>query len=85
MGALRVPVRWTNWRRAQQGDWGSRAGEATCRISPLHTSTVVTDRNLPFLLDIYRFLRGHGVDQVVFNVMQANGRADQWSRYSRVR
>src|SRR5262249_56910633 len=26
----------------------------------LHTSTVVTDRNLPFMLDIYRFLRGHG-------------------------
>jgi cyclic pyranopterin phosphate synthase len=25
--------------------------------------------------DIYRFLRGLGVDQVVFNVMQANGRA----------
>jgi molybdenum cofactor biosynthesis enzyme MoaA len=44
----------------------------------LHTSTVVTDRNLPFLLDIYRFLRGHGVDQVVFNVMQANGRADTY-------
>src|SRR3954468_18914701 len=44
----------------------------------LHTSTVVTDRNLPFLRDIYRFLRGHGVDQVVFNVMQANGRADTY-------
>ncbi len=42
----------------------------------LHTSTVVTDRNLPHLLDIYRFLRARGVDQVVFNVMQANGRAD---------
>lgn len=42
----------------------------------LHTSTVVTDRNLPHLLDIYRFLRAHGVDQVVFNVMQANGRAN---------
>lgn len=42
----------------------------------LHTSTVVTKRNLPHLLDIYRFLRSHGVDQVVFNVMQANGRAD---------
>lgn len=42
----------------------------------LHTSTVLTDRNLPHLLDIYRFLRSHGVDQVVFNVMQANGRAD---------
>lgn len=42
----------------------------------LHTSTVVTKRNLPHLLDIYRFLRSHGVDQVVFNVMQANGRAN---------
>jgi cyclic pyranopterin phosphate synthase len=44
----------------------------------LHTSTVVTDRNLPHLLDIYRFLRSHGVDQVVFNVMQANGRASTY-------
>jgi cyclic pyranopterin phosphate synthase len=44
----------------------------------LHTSTVVTDRNLPHMLDIYRFLRAHGVDQVVFNVMQANGRADTY-------
>lgn len=42
----------------------------------LHTSTVLTDRNLPHLAAIYRFLRGHGVDQVVFNVMQANGRAN---------
>jgi cyclic pyranopterin phosphate synthase len=44
----------------------------------LHTSTVVTDRNLPHLLDVYRFLRSHGVDQVVFNVMQANGRANTY-------
>ncbi|UQA58648.1 radical SAM protein HxsC4 [Polyangium aurulentum] len=44
----------------------------------LHTSTVLTDRNLPHLTDIYRFLRAHGVDQVVFNVMQANGRADTY-------
>lgn len=42
----------------------------------LHTSTVITKRNLPHMLDIYRFLRSHGVDQVVFNVMQANGRAN---------
>ncbi len=42
----------------------------------VHTSTVLTDRNLPHLGEIYRFLRGHGVDQVVFNVMQANGRAN---------
>jgi cyclic pyranopterin phosphate synthase len=44
----------------------------------LHTSTVVTERNLPHLLAIYRFLRSHGVDQVVFNVMQANGRANTY-------
>ena len=42
----------------------------------LHTSTVITKRNLPDLAQIYAFLREHGVDQVVFNVMQANGRAD---------
>jgi MoaA/NifB/PqqE/SkfB family radical SAM enzyme len=42
----------------------------------LHTSTVITKRNVAHFLDVYRFLRGHGVDQVVFNVMQANGRAD---------
>ncbi|HJK92991.1 MAG TPA: radical SAM protein HxsC4 [Polyangiaceae bacterium LLY-WYZ-15_(1-7)] len=42
----------------------------------LHTSTVVTKRNLPHLRDVYRFLRGLGVEQVVFNVMQANGRAN---------
>ena len=42
----------------------------------LHTSTVVTKRNLPHMAAIYRFLREHGVDQVVFNVMQANGRAN---------
>jgi cyclic pyranopterin phosphate synthase len=44
----------------------------------LHTSTVVTDRNLPHMADVYRFLRSHGVDQVVFNVMQANGRANTY-------
>ena len=42
----------------------------------LHTSTVITNRNLPHMRDVYRFLRGLGVDQVVFNVMQANGRAN---------
>jgi len=42
----------------------------------IHTSTVITKRNLPHLSEIYAFLREHGVDQVVFNVMQANGRAD---------
>ena len=43
----------------------------------LHTSTVVTKRNLPHVGTgaIYDFLRAHGVDQVVFNVMQATGRA----------
>lgn len=42
----------------------------------LHTSTVLTKANLPHLAEIYGFLRGHGVDHVVFNVMQVNGRAD---------
>ena len=42
----------------------------------LHTSTVLTKRNVLALGPIYRFLRGLGVQQVVFNVMQANGRAD---------
>jgi len=44
----------------------------------LHTSTVLTHRNLPFLKEIYLFLRSRGVHQVVFNVMQANGRADTY-------
>jgi len=42
----------------------------------LHSSTVVTKRNLAHLGDIYRFLRSLGVDQVVFNAMQPNGRAN---------
>ncbi|MFK7987142.1 MAG: radical SAM protein HxsC4 [Sandaracinaceae bacterium] len=42
----------------------------------LHTSTVITKRNLPHMAEIYRFLRSLGVQQVVFNVMQANGRAN---------
>ena len=44
----------------------------------LHTSTVITKRNLPHMREIYRFLREHGVDQVVFNIMQANGRANTY-------
>ncbi|HEX9051073.1 MAG TPA: radical SAM protein [Anaeromyxobacter sp.] len=36
----------------------------------LHTSTVVNARNLPHLAEIYRFLRGLGVDQAVFNAMR---------------
>ncbi len=44
----------------------------------LHTSTVVCNRNLDHLGDIYGFLRERGVDQVIFNVMQANGRADTY-------
>ncbi len=39
----------------------------------LNTSTVVNKRNLPHLGEIYRFLRGLGVDQVVFNVMKTEG------------
>jgi cyclic pyranopterin phosphate synthase len=67
--------------------------QSAARLAPhgveLHTSTVVTHRNLPHLADIYAFLRGLGVHQVVFNVMQANGRAhtyfDQlFPRYSEI-
>lgn len=43
--------------------------------SQLHTSTVVTRRNLAWIAEIYGFLRQAGADQVVFNVMQAQGRA----------
>jgi cyclic pyranopterin phosphate synthase len=42
----------------------------------LHTSTVITKRNVVHLPEIYAFLRAHGVQQAVFNVMQANGRAN---------
>ncbi|MFT5433493.1 MAG: MoaA/NifB/PqqE/SkfB family radical SAM enzyme [Myxococcota bacterium] len=42
----------------------------------LHTSTVITHRNVQYMGEIYQFLRDHGVQQVVFNVMQANGRAN---------
>ena len=41
----------------------------------LHTSTVVNSRNYRHFAEIYPFLRDHGVTQVVFNVMQATGRA----------
>lgn len=38
----------------------------------LHTSTIITKRNLPNILDIYRFLRRLNIDQIVFNVIQTN-------------
>lgn len=41
----------------------------------LHTSTVVTRRNVGFLREIYTFLSGIGVHQVVFNALQVNGGA----------
>ena len=43
----------------------------------LHSSTVVTSRNLPTLLELVRFLRARGVDEIVLNVMQPTGRAEQ--------
>jgi len=46
------------------------------RDTDLHTSTVITKRNLPHLDAIYRFLRALGVDQVVFNALQPHGRAE---------
>ena len=42
----------------------------------LHTSTVVTRRNVTRLLELYAFLRGLGVEQVVFNALQLTG----WAR-----
>src|SRR5580658_522834 len=41
MGARREPSRYTNCRRAQQGQSGSRSGTLIWRISPDQTSTVV--------------------------------------------
>ncbi len=66
--------------RAAQSRLGAARPGGLGAQSPveLHTSTVLTKRNLPHLGDIYRFLRRHGVDQVVFNVMQANGRANTY-------
>jgi len=42
----------------------------------LHTCTIIARQNLPYLADIYGFLRDLGAHQVVFNVLQPNGRAD---------
>jgi len=42
----------------------------------VHTSTVVTKRNLPYLDAICAFLRAQGVEQVVLNALQASGRAN---------
>lgn len=50
-------------------------GRRSAHPVELHTSTVVTKRNLPWLGEIYRFLRARGVDQVVFNAIEVNGRA----------
>ena len=41
----------------------------------IHTSTVVTTRNLPRAAEIYELLRSLSVDQVVFNMLQPLGRA----------
>jgi len=52
------------------------AAQLIARGVTLHSSTVVTRRNLVHMQAICAFLRGRGVQQVVFNVMQATGRAD---------
>ena len=52
------------------------AARLQARGVALHSSTVVTRRNLNHLQAIYSFLRGRAVQQVVFNVMQATGRAE---------
>jgi MoaA/NifB/PqqE/SkfB family radical SAM enzyme len=55
----------------------------------LHTCTVVTKLNLEHLGDIYFWLREHGAQQVVFNAMQPQGRANTYfehlfPRYSEI-
>ena len=40
----------------------------------IHTSTVITRRNLPHLASVYRFLCDGPTDQMVFNIMMAKGR-----------
>ena len=47
------------------------------RGAELHTSTVVTLRNVPVLLEIYEMLVGIGVQQVVYNALQVHGGADR--------
>jgi MoaA/NifB/PqqE/SkfB family radical SAM enzyme len=42
----------------------------------LHTSTVVNQRNYARLFEIWQSLRGLGIDQHVFNVIQPVGRAE---------
>jgi len=44
----------------------------------LHTSTVLNKRNAPFLAEIYRFLKELGVEQVVYNTIQASGRGERF-------
>jgi molybdenum cofactor biosynthesis enzyme MoaA len=43
----------------------------------LNTSTVLTRRNVARLAEIYAFLRGLGVDNVVFNALQITGGAEK--------
>ncbi len=50
------------------------AREKRRRPLDLHSSTVVVGRNLPYLVDIYEFLRDKSVDRMVFNVLMLKGR-----------
>ena len=58
----------------------ARAGLANCaRIKQrgdlrVHTSTVITQRNLPHVGAIHAMLQAHRVDETVWNVMMAKGR-----------
>jgi cyclic pyranopterin phosphate synthase len=44
----------------------------------LHTSTVLNRRNAPHLAAIYSFLKSLGVEQVVYNTIQAVGRGERF-------
>ncbi len=67
---------------------------AVARLKPagveLNTSTVLTKRNAGRQTEIYELLRSRGVDQIVFNALQMNGRAETFfdpivPRYADVR
>lgn len=46
----------------------------------LHTSTVLNQKNAPHIHEIYDFLKGLGVEQVVYNTIQASGRGARFFR-----
>jgi cyclic pyranopterin phosphate synthase len=60
----------------QQTDLALKNLSEIKRLLPVrvHTSTVITNRNLPSLSDIHRYLSEGPSEQLVFNIMMARGR-----------